>query len=117
VRNLDKVKVGDTVVATYYASIALVLSAPGTQVPNNQSEFPPFRCMTVSAGVSTVRLLPGYAGRLPSFAYAASGARRKERIGAFWIDIGGSYAAHHGTGKTAPRTRHSSVRASVDIGS
>ena len=29
VRNLDKVKVGDTVVATYYASIALVLSAPG----------------------------------------------------------------------------------------
>ncbi|HXI55773.1 MAG TPA: hypothetical protein VNO55_06925 [Polyangia bacterium] len=36
VRNLDKVKVGDTVVATYYASIVLVLSAPGTQVPDNQ---------------------------------------------------------------------------------
>jgi len=36
VRNLDRVKVGDTVVATYYASIMLVLSAPGTQVPNNQ---------------------------------------------------------------------------------
>lgn len=36
VRNLDKVKVGDTVVATYYASIALVLSAPGAQVPDNQ---------------------------------------------------------------------------------
>src|SRR5215469_5849848 len=36
VRNLDKVKVGDTVVATYYASIALVLSPPGTQVPDNR---------------------------------------------------------------------------------
>ena len=36
VRNLDKVKVGDTVVATYDASIALVLSAAGTQVPDNQ---------------------------------------------------------------------------------
>jgi hypothetical protein len=36
VRNLDKVKVGDTVVATYYASIVLVLSAPATQVPDNQ---------------------------------------------------------------------------------
>lgn len=36
VRNLDSVKVGDTVVATYYASIMLVLSAPGTQVPENQ---------------------------------------------------------------------------------
>ncbi len=36
VRNLDRVKVGDTVVATYYASIVLVLSAPGTQVPDNQ---------------------------------------------------------------------------------
>src|SRR6516165_9635899 len=36
VRNLDKVKVGDTVAATYYASIVLVLSAPGTQVPDNQ---------------------------------------------------------------------------------
>jgi Cu/Ag efflux protein CusF len=36
VRNLDKIKVGDTVVATYYASIMLVLSAPGTQVPDNQ---------------------------------------------------------------------------------
>jgi Cu/Ag efflux protein CusF len=36
VRNLDKVKVGDTVVATYYASIVLVLSAPGNQVPDNQ---------------------------------------------------------------------------------
>jgi hypothetical protein len=36
VRNLDKVKVGDTVVATYYASIVLVLSAPGTQIPDNQ---------------------------------------------------------------------------------
>jgi hypothetical protein len=37
VRNLDKVKVGDTVVATYYASIALVLSAPGTKIPDNQA--------------------------------------------------------------------------------
>jgi hypothetical protein len=36
VHNLDRVKVGDTVVATYYASIMLVLSAPGTQVPDNQ---------------------------------------------------------------------------------
>ena len=36
VRNLDKIKVGDTVVATYYASVVLVLSAPGTQVPDNQ---------------------------------------------------------------------------------
>ena len=36
VRNLDKINVGDTVVATYYASIVLVLSAPGTQVPDNQ---------------------------------------------------------------------------------
>ena len=36
VRNLDRVKVGDTVVATYYASIVLVLSAPGSQVPDNQ---------------------------------------------------------------------------------
>jgi hypothetical protein len=36
VRNLDKIKVGDTVVATYYASIMLVLSVPGTQVPDNQ---------------------------------------------------------------------------------
>ena len=36
VHNLDKVKVGDTVVATCYASIVLVLSAPGTQVPDNQ---------------------------------------------------------------------------------
>ncbi len=34
VRNLDKINVGDTVVATYYASIVLVLSAPGTQVPD-----------------------------------------------------------------------------------
>jgi hypothetical protein len=37
VRNLDKVKEGDTVVATYYASTVLVLSAPGTQVPDNQA--------------------------------------------------------------------------------
>lgn len=36
VHNLDRVKVGDTVVATYYASIMLVLSAPGTQIPDNQ---------------------------------------------------------------------------------
>ena len=36
VRNLDKVKVGDTVVTTYYASIVLVLSASGTQIPDNQ---------------------------------------------------------------------------------
>lgn len=36
VRNLDRVKVNDAVVATYYASIVLVLSAPGTQVPDNQ---------------------------------------------------------------------------------
>jgi hypothetical protein len=36
VRNLDKVEVGDTVVAAYYASIELVLSAPGPQVPDNQ---------------------------------------------------------------------------------
>jgi hypothetical protein len=36
VRNLDKVKVGDTVVTTYYASVVLVLSAPGAQVPDNQ---------------------------------------------------------------------------------
>ena len=36
VRNLDKVKVGDTVVTTYYASTVLVLSAPGTEVPDNQ---------------------------------------------------------------------------------
>jgi Cu/Ag efflux protein CusF len=36
VHNLDKVKVGDTVVATYYASIVLVLSSPGTQVPDSQ---------------------------------------------------------------------------------
>jgi Cu/Ag efflux protein CusF len=36
VRNLDRVKVGDSVVATYYASMVLVLSAPGTQVPDNQ---------------------------------------------------------------------------------
>jgi hypothetical protein len=37
VRNLDKVKEGDTVVTTYYASTVLVLSAPGTQVPDNQA--------------------------------------------------------------------------------
>jgi hypothetical protein len=37
VRNLDKVKVGDTVVATYYASIVLVLSAPGTKIPDDQA--------------------------------------------------------------------------------
>ena len=36
VRNLDKVKVGDTVVATYYASTVLVLSAPGTEIPDSQ---------------------------------------------------------------------------------
>jgi beta-lactamase superfamily II metal-dependent hydrolase len=36
VQNLDKVKVGDTVVATYYASIALVLSAPGIKTPEDQ---------------------------------------------------------------------------------
>jgi Cu/Ag efflux protein CusF len=36
VRNLDKVKVGDTVVATYYASTMLVLSAPGTKIPDDQ---------------------------------------------------------------------------------
>jgi hypothetical protein len=36
VHNLDKVKVGDTVVATYYASIVLVLSSPGTKVPDSQ---------------------------------------------------------------------------------
>jgi hypothetical protein len=36
VHNLDKVKVGDSVVATYYASIVLVLSPPGTQVPDSQ---------------------------------------------------------------------------------
>ena len=34
--DLDKVKVGDTVVTTYYASTVLVLSAPGTEVPDNQ---------------------------------------------------------------------------------
>ena len=33
VRNLDKVKVGDTVVTTYYASTVLVLSAPGPRFP------------------------------------------------------------------------------------
>ncbi len=37
VRNLDKVKVGDTVVATYYASTVLVLSAPGTTIPDDQA--------------------------------------------------------------------------------
>ena len=37
VRNLDKVKVGDTVIANYYASIALVLSAPGTKIPEDQA--------------------------------------------------------------------------------
>jgi Cu/Ag efflux protein CusF len=36
VRNLDKVKVGDTVVATFYTSTMLVLSAPGTKIPDNQ---------------------------------------------------------------------------------
>ncbi len=36
VHNLDKVKVGDTVVATYYGSVVLVLSSPGTQVPDSQ---------------------------------------------------------------------------------
>jgi Cu/Ag efflux protein CusF len=35
VRNLDKVKVGDTVVATFYSSTVLVLSAPGTKIPDN----------------------------------------------------------------------------------
>jgi hypothetical protein len=42
VRNLDKVKVGDTVVATYYASVAFVLSAPGTKIPDNQAPLRPF---------------------------------------------------------------------------
>ena len=36
VRNLDKVKVGDTVVATFYSSTMLVLSAPGSKIPDNQ---------------------------------------------------------------------------------
>jgi Cu/Ag efflux protein CusF len=36
VRNLDRVKVGDTVVATFYTSTVLVLSAPGNKVPDNQ---------------------------------------------------------------------------------
>jgi Cu/Ag efflux protein CusF len=36
VRNLDRVKVGDTVVATFYTSTMLVLSAPGTKIPDNQ---------------------------------------------------------------------------------
>jgi Cu/Ag efflux protein CusF len=37
VRNLDKVKVGDTVVATYYGSVVLVLSAPGSAIPDDQA--------------------------------------------------------------------------------
>ena len=37
VRNLDKVKVGDTVVATYYGSVVLVLSAPGSTIPDDQA--------------------------------------------------------------------------------
>jgi Cu/Ag efflux protein CusF len=37
VRNLDKVKVGDSVVAKYYASIVLVLSSPGTKIPEDQA--------------------------------------------------------------------------------
>ncbi len=36
VRNLDKVKVGDTVVATYYSSTVLVLSAAGSIIPDNR---------------------------------------------------------------------------------
>jgi hypothetical protein len=36
VHNLDRVKVGDTVAATYYASIVLVLSSPGTKIPDDQ---------------------------------------------------------------------------------
>ena len=37
VRNLDKVKVGDSVVAKYYASIVLYLSSPGTKIPEDQA--------------------------------------------------------------------------------
>ncbi len=36
VQNLDQVKVGDTVVARYFASVVLVLSAPGTPIPSDQ---------------------------------------------------------------------------------
>jgi len=37
VRNLDKVKAGDTVVVTYYGSVVLVLSSPGTTIPADQA--------------------------------------------------------------------------------
>ena len=37
VRNLDKVKAGDSVVAKYYASMVLVLSSPGTRIPDDQA--------------------------------------------------------------------------------
>ena len=37
VHNLDKVKAGDTVVATYYGSVVLVLSAPGSKIPEDQA--------------------------------------------------------------------------------
>jgi hypothetical protein len=35
VQNLPQVKVGDTVVARYYASVAFVLAPPGTQLPDD----------------------------------------------------------------------------------
>jgi hypothetical protein len=37
VHNLDQVKAGDTVVVTYYASVVLVLSSPGTTIPADQA--------------------------------------------------------------------------------
>lgn len=35
VHNLDQIKVGDTVVAHYVASIALILASPGTKIPDD----------------------------------------------------------------------------------
>jgi hypothetical protein len=50
VRNLAQVKVGDTVVARYYASIAFVLAPPGTKLPDDS--------LTVAGGRARPGSLP-----------------------------------------------------------
>lgn len=50
VRNLSQVKVGDTVVARYYASVAFVLAPPGTKLPDDS--------LTVAGGRARPGSLP-----------------------------------------------------------
>ena len=62
VRNLDKVKVGDNVVARFHASIVLVLSAPGTKLPEDQASIAAARApkgQTPAGSVTTRVVITG----------------------------------------------------------